>query len=144
MKLQDELYHRLGSKSRIRALFKDVAIQDLEKILDRLKELHQEKLQSRVKEDARRQKKMHDIATIQKEMAERGITLSDLDHINNDSVKASKRRGGNIKYTFQYQNTAGQTVLWEGSSTGRLPKDFQEYLKKTQKKRAECIIKLNS
>ena len=57
MKLLDELHHRLGSKSRIRSLFKDVSVQDLEKMLDRLKEVHQEKLQSRVKEDAKRQKK---------------------------------------------------------------------------------------
>lgn len=140
MKLLDELHHRLGSKSRIRSLFKDVSVQDLKKMLDRLKEVHQEKLQSRVKEDAKRQKKMTDIAAIQKEMADLGITLSDLDSIN-DSGKSSKRRRTVAKHTFQYKNAAGQTVLWEGSTTGRLPKDFQEYLEKTQKKRAECIMK---
>ncbi|KEI69692.1 H-NS family nucleoid-associated regulatory protein [Endozoicomonas elysicola] len=140
MKLLDELHHRLGSKSRIRSLFKDVSVQDLEKMLDRLKEVHKEKLQSRVKEDAKRQKKMTDIAAIQKEMADLGITLSDLDSLN-DSGKSSKRRRTVAKHTFQYENAAGQTVLWEGSTTGRLPKDFQEYLERTQKKRAECIMK---
>ena len=140
MKLLDELHHRLGSKSRIRSLFKDVSIQELEKILDRLKGVHKEKLQSRVKEDAKRQKKMKDIVAIHKEMAELGITLSDLDNIN-DPGKTGKRRGTVAKHTFQYENPAGQTVHWEGSTTGRLPKDFQEYLEKTQKKRAECIIK---
>ncbi|MBO9480426.1 MULTISPECIES: H-NS family nucleoid-associated regulatory protein [Gammaproteobacteria] len=140
MKLLDELHHRLGSKSRIRSLFKDVSVQELEKILDRLKGVHKEKLQSRVKEDAKRQKKMKDIVAIHKEMAELGITLSDLDNIN-DPGKTGKRRRTVTKHTFQYENPAGQTVYWEGSTTGRLPKDFQEYLEKTQKKRAECIIK---
>lgn len=140
MKFLDELHHRLGSKSRIRSLFKDVSIKDLEKILDRLKEVHEEKLQLRLKEDAKRQKKMTDIAAIQKEMAELGITLSDLDTIN-ESGKNSKRRRTVAKHTFQYKNASGEKVLWEGSTTGRLPKDFQEYLEKNQKKRIECIVK---
>ena len=109
-------------------------------MLDRLKEVHEEKLQSKVKEDANRQKKMTDIAAIQKEMAELGITLSDLDNIN-EPGKSSKRRRTVAKHTFQYKNSAGEKVLWKGSTTGRLPKDFQEYLEKTQKKRAECIVK---
>ncbi|WP_257266538.1 H-NS histone family protein [Endozoicomonas sp. ONNA2] len=140
MKLLDELHHRLGSKSRIRSLFKDVSIQDLEKILDRLKGVHKEKLQSRVKEDAKRQKKMKDIVAIQKEMVELGITLSDLDNIS-EPGKTGKRRRTVTRHIFQYENSAGQIVHWEGSTTGRLPKAFQEYLEKTQKKRAECIIK---
>ena len=140
MKLLDEIHHRLGSKSRIRSLFKDISVHELEKMLDRLKDVHKEKLQSRVKEDARRQKKMDDIAAIQKEMAELGVTLSDLDSIG-DSGKSTKRRRVVTKHVFQYENAAGETVEWEGSTTGRLPKDFQEYLEKTKKKRAECIIK---
>ena len=140
MKLLDEIHHRLGSKSRIRSLFKDISVHELEKMLDRLKDVHKEKLQSRVKEDAKRQKKLDDIAAIQKEMAELGVTLSDLDGIA-DSGKSTKRRRVVTKHIFQYENAAGETVQWEGSTTGRLPKDFQEYLEKTQKKRAECIVK---
>ena len=140
MKLLDEIHHRLGSKSRIRSLFKDISVHELEKMLDRLKDVHKEKLQSRVKEDARRQKKLDDIAAIQKEMAELGVTLSDLDSIG-DSGKSTKRRRIVAKHTFQYENAAGETIEWEGSTTGRLPKEFQEYLERTKKKRAECIVK---
>ena len=140
MKLLDEIHHRLGSKSRIRSLFKDISVHELEKMLDRLRDVHKEKLQSRVKEDARRQKKLDDIAAIQKEMAELGVTLSDLDSIG-DSGKSTKRRRAVTKHIFQYENAAGETVQWEGSTTGRLPKDFQEYLEKTKKKRAECVVK---
>ena len=140
MKLLDEIHHRLGSKSRIRSLFKDISVHELEKMLDRLRDVHQEKLQSRVKEDAKRQKKLDDIAAIHKEMAELGVTLSDLDGIT-DSGKSTKRRRMVTKHIFQYQDAAGETVQWEGSTTGRLPKEFQEYLEKTNKKRAECIVK---
>ncbi|MFK0569981.1 hypothetical protein [Endozoicomonas sp.] len=139
MTLLDELHHRLGSKSRIRSLFKDVSVQDLEKMLDRLKEVHGEKLQSRVKEDVKRQKKMSDIAAIQKEMTDLGITLSDFDNLT-EPGKSNKRRRTAAKHSFQYKNMAGETVLWEGSTTGRLPRDFQKYLEKTQKKRTECIV----
>lgn len=140
MKLLDEIHHRLGSKSRIRSLFKDISVHELEKMLDRLRDVHQEKLQSRVKEDAKRQKKLDDIAAIQKEMAELGVTLSDLDGID-DSGKSTKRRRVVTKHIFQYEDAAGELVQWEGSTTGRLPKEFQEYLEKTNKKRAECIVK---
>ena len=140
MKLLDEIHHRLGSKSRIRSLFKDISVHELEKMLDRLRDVHQEKLQSRVKEDAKRQKKLDDIAAIQKEMAELGVTLSDLDGID-DSGKSTKRRRVVTKHIFQYEDAAGELVQWEGSTTGRLPKEFQEYLEKTKKKRAECIVK---
>ena len=140
MKLLDEIHHRLGSKSRIRSLFKDISVHELEKMLERLRDVHQEKLQSRVKEDAKRQKKLDDIAAIHKEMAELGVTLSDLDGIT-DSGKSTKRRRVVTKHIFQYEDAAGEPVQWEGSTTGRLPKEFQEYLEKTNKKRAECIVK---
>ncbi|WP_299731685.1 H-NS family nucleoid-associated regulatory protein [uncultured Endozoicomonas sp.] len=139
MKLLDELHHRLSSKTRIRSLFKEASVQDLEKILARLNEVYTEKLQSREQEDLERQRKKDDITAIQKKMSDLGLTLSDLDVLS-DTTISSKRRRTSKKYIFQYENAKGDTVSWEGSSTGRLPKEFQEYLEKYQKKRAECIV----
>ena len=139
MKLFDELHHRLSSKTRIRSLFKEVSVQDLEKILTRLSEVYEEKLQSREKEDQERQRKKDHIAAVQKKMSDLGLTLSDLDDFPENSTNIKRRRTSE-KHTFQYENAKGETVHWEGSSTGRLPKAFQEYLEKHNKKRAECIV----
>ncbi|WP_067515789.1 H-NS family histone-like protein [Endozoicomonas ascidiicola] len=139
MKSFDELHDRLSSKTRIRSLFKAATVQDLEKILARLNELYTEKLQSREQEDLERQRKKDDITAIQKKMSDLGLTLSDLDVLS-DTTISRKRRRTSKKHTFQYENTKGETILWKGSSTGRLPKEFQEYLEKHQKKRAECIV----
>ena len=136
MKLMDELNHRLTSKSRMRSLFKDASVDDLGKVLKRLREIYEEKLQTKEELSIQRQKKMNDIALIQKEMADLGITLADLDI--NESV--SVRRKIATRHTFEYQNAVGETIYWHGSSTGRVPKEFQDFLNKTQKKRMDCVV----
>ena len=145
MNIIDELHHRLSSKTRIRSLFKDANVQDLEKILGRLNDVHTEKLKVRLVEDEKRQKKLDKIKAIQKEMETLGLTLSDFDAVE-DSGKGSKgtkdgRKRRNVsKHTFEYETLAGDSVKWYGSTTGRLPKEFQDYLEKTGKKRTDCII----
>ena len=53
---------------------------------------------------------------------------------------APKRRRNVQKYTFEYQTEAGDTVQWQGATTGRLPRDFQAYLVRTGKKRLQCAL----
>ena len=139
MNLFDELHHRLSSKTRIRSLFKDASIEDLEKALQRLQEVYAERLHSKELEDKERQKKKDDIAIIQQKMSDLGITLSDLDTPSTQGT-SGKRQKASEKRVFHYENAQGDSVVWEGSATGRLPKEFQSYLNKTGKKRAECII----
>ncbi len=136
MKLMDELNHRLASKSRMRSLFKDTSVEDLDKVLNRLREIYEEKLQAKAELDVQRQKKLKDIALIQKEMVDLGLTLADLDTC--ESVNT--RRKTATRHTFEYQNAAGETVYWHGSSTGRVPKEFQAFLNRTQKKRMDCVV----
>lgn len=47
MNIFDELLHRLGSKTRIRSLFKDVGMDEMERIINRLNEVLEEKDQRR-------------------------------------------------------------------------------------------------
>ncbi len=138
MNIFDELHHRLGSKTRIRSLFKDASVSELEKIIARIKDVQKEKLKSKKEADELRQLKMNSIQEIKKELEARGLTLSDLDEPE-EAGSDSKRRRNVSKHTFEYQTVSGDTVKWHGSTTGRLPKDFQDYLDRTGKKRAECI-----
>lgn len=139
MNIFDELHHRLSSKSRIRSLFKDASVHELERVLARLNEVYQEKLKVREKEEKKRQKKIDSIKAIQKEMASLGLTLADFNGTD-DSSKDGRRRRNVSKHTFEYQTLSGDSVKWYGSTTGRLPKDFQDYLEKTGKKRVDCIL----
>lgn len=134
----DELHHRLSSKSRIRSLFKDASAQELERVLARLNDVYQEKLKVREKEEKKRQKKIDNIKAIQQEMASLGLTLSDFSDL--DESSDGRRRRNVSKHTFEYLTVSGDSVKWYGSTTGRLPKDFQDYLERTGRKRADCIV----
>lgn len=43
MNIFDELLHRLGSKTRIRSLFKDVGMDEMERVISRMNEVMEEK-----------------------------------------------------------------------------------------------------
>ncbi|MGI9280820.1 MAG: hypothetical protein ACR2PX_14520 [Endozoicomonas sp.] len=137
MNVFEEIHHRLSSKTRIRSLFKDVHVEDLERIISRMQDVMQEKVEARNKVDEERQAKMESIEAVKQIMAERGISMGDLDDLE---VAAPKRRRNVQKFTFEFQTESGDTVQWDGSTTGRLPRDFQAYLDRTGKKRLDCVV----
>ncbi|MCL6269713.1 H-NS histone family protein [Sansalvadorimonas sp. 2012CJ34-2] len=137
MNIFDEIMHRLSSKTRIRSLFKDVHLEDLERILERLQAITEEKRTSYEAEQAKNKEKEESIEQIRQMLEAKGLSLSDLGVAEDDQPK--KRRNVS-KYTFEYVTKSGDTVQWYGSTTGRLPKDFQAYLDETGKKRLDCVI----
>ncbi|MCW7555505.1 H-NS histone family protein [Endozoicomonas gorgoniicola] len=136
MNVFEEIQHRLSSKTRIRSLFKDVHAEDLERIISRMNDVLAEKLEARDKEDEKRQAKMESIEAIKQIMNDRGVSLDDLGALE---VELPKKRRNIQKYTFEYQTEAGDTIQWQGATTGRLPRDFQAYLDRTGKKRLDCV-----
>lgn len=143
MNIFEELHHRLGSKTRIRSLFKDVNSEEMERIVSRMKEVLAEKEDEKLQEEAKREEKKKSIEAIKKAMAERGLSLSDLSLLD-EMGRESKRKRNVSKHNFEYQTISGDTVRWYGSTTGRLPKDFQDYLDRTNKKRIDCIVDENN
>ena len=137
MNIFEEVSHRLSSKTRIRSLFKDVHAEDLERIISRMNDVLTEKQEVRQKEEARRQEKLDQIESIRKMMVKSGVSMDDLGSLELDT---QKRRRNVQKYTFEYQSEAGDTVQWKGATTGRLPRDFQNYLERTGKKRLDCAL----
>ncbi|GAA4648817.1 H-NS family nucleoid-associated regulatory protein [Kistimonas scapharcae] len=137
MNIFDEIQHRLASKTRIRALFKDVHVEDIERIISRLEGILAEKKDAVAADEAKRQAKQENIDEVRRLLAERGLSLDDLDPTEE---AAPKKRRNVQKFTFQYETNSGDTVTWHGSTTGRLPKDFQTYLDRTGKKRLDCVI----
>ena len=138
MNMFEEIMHRLSSKTRMRGLFKDVHLEDLERVIERMQGLLEEKRASHEAEQAKNQQKAANIEAVRKMLEEKGLSLSDLGA--SEEAQPKKRRNVS-KYTFEYVTKAGDTVQWYGSTTGRLPKDFQAYLDETGKKRLDCVIK---
>ena len=139
MNIFEELHHRLGSKTRIRSLFKDSNAEEMERIINRMNEVLLEKENDKLAEEAKREEKKRNIEEIKKAMAERGLSISDLSLLD-EMGKDAKRKRNVSKHNFEYQTLSGDTVRWYGSTTGRLPKDFQDYLDRTNKKRTDCIV----
>ena len=141
MNIFDEVQHRLSSKTRIRALFRDVHLEDMERIISRLRDVLVEKKETnRLKEEELKHKK-ETIAEVHKILASKGLSLSDLEKLTESKQKQRKRRNVH-KFTFEYQTPKGEPVRWYGSTTGRLPKDFQSYLEETGKKRLDCVVEV--
>ncbi|UYM18575.1 H-NS family histone-like protein [Endozoicomonas euniceicola] len=136
MNVFEEIQHRLSSKTRIRSLFKDVHAEDLERIISRMNDVLSEKLEARDKEEEQRQAKMESIEAIKQIMNDRGVSLDDLGALE---LELPKKRRNIQKFTFEYQTEAGDTIQWQGATTGRLPRDFQAYLDRTGKKRLDCV-----
>lgn len=137
MNIFDEIQHRLASKARIRSLFKDVHIEDVERIISRMKSILAEKKEALAADEAKRQAKQENINEVRRLLAERGLSLDDLGAVEET---APRKRRNVQKLTFQYETNSGDTVTWHGSTTGRLPKDFQTYLDRTGKKRLDCVV----
>lgn len=137
MNIFDEIQHRLASKARIRSLFKDVHIEDVERIISRMKSILAEKKEALAADEAKRQARQENINEVRRLLAERGLSLDDLGAVEETTPR--KRRNVQ-RLTFQYETNSGDTVTWHGSTTGRLPKDFQTYLDRTGKKRLDCVV----
>ena len=138
MNIFDELLHRLSSKTRIRSLFKDTGLDEMERIIKRLNEVLEEKSKEKHVEEQKRKEKLQSVEEIKKVMEEKGLSLSDLNLLQ-EGGKEGKRKRNVSKHHFEYETASGDTVRWYGSTTGRLPKDFQDYLERTGKKRIDCI-----
>ena len=137
MNVFEEIQHRLSSKTRIRSLFKDVHVDDLERIIKRMNEVLGEKVEARSKDEEKRKAKLDNIEAIKQIMAEKGVSMDDLDALE---LAAPKRKRNVQKFTFEYETEAGDKVQWDGSTTGRLPRDFQAYLERSGKKRLDCVV----
>ncbi|WP_252177642.1 H-NS family nucleoid-associated regulatory protein [Endozoicomonas sp. 4G] len=139
MNIFDELLHRLGSKTRIRSLFKDVGMDEMERVISRMNEVMEEKNQEKEAEDLKRKEKLESVEEIKKVMEAKGLSMSDLNLLQ-EAGREGKRKRNVSKHNFEYQTSTGDTVRWYGSTTGRLPKNFQDYLDRTGKKRIQCVV----
>ena len=71
-------------------------------------------------------------------MKELGVKLDDLD-VTTGNVSTRKHKPRQ-RFVFTYETQDGDSVNWEGATTGRIPAEFADYLKRTGKDRKDCIV----
>ena len=103
-----------------------------------MKVLLEEKKAAHEADQVRRKEKAADIEDIYRFMQEKGLSLEDLGTIQEAAPKPRKKRNVQ-KYTFTYETSTGATAQWHGATTGRIPEEFRNYLKRTGKTRSDCI-----
>lgn len=140
----------LKNKATIRRFVKsmDLKTDDLERIAQRILDIQEE---ISAEEEARleaEKEKEEKLKKIREEMKAAGLDPEDL--IHSPSVRAAKRGRGpsplagkkreNPKYIFEYEDANGEKKQLKAGIIGRVPADFSEYLKRTQKTRKDCIV----
>ncbi|MBY4677569.1 H-NS histone family protein [Marinobacterium arenosum] len=127
-----EFIKTLTRKNSLRKQCQELAVADIEKVLDDLKailEEKQEEEQARIEAEAEKTAK---IEAIRKSMLEAGIDLSDLEQLVDTAPKK--------KVAPKYRIVDANGVTHEWSGRGRTPLAFQEYFD-SGKTKEDCLIK---
>ena len=138
MNIFDEAISVLKSKVQIRKLFHDMHAEDMQRVISRIEAIYDEKLVAQMEAEEEVERKREAIEAVRKQMQELGLSADDLSGISGES---SARKGKTRqRFQFSYENSQGETVSWEGATTGRIPGEFSDYLNRTGKDRKDCII----
>ena len=141
MNIFEESLAVLKSKTKLRALFRDVHIEDVESVLSRVQAVLEEKTEEARQQAAALQEKQEQLQGIVQMMKEHGISLEDLDVLAGKSITRKPRKRRDVqRMTFRYETNGGNQVIWQGSNAGRIPADFAAYLERTGKKRLDCVV----
>lgn len=137
MNIFDEAIDVLKSKVQLRKLFQDMHSEDLQRVMNRIESIYEEKLLIQMEAEEERHRKREAIEAIMSQMKDIGVKLEDFESIvSNTPTRKHKPRQ---RFMFSYETENGELVNWEGATTGRVPSDFSSYLKRTGKDRKECI-----
>ncbi|GAA4652852.1 hypothetical protein GCM10023116_51360 [Kistimonas scapharcae] len=139
MNIFEESLAVLKSKTKLRTLFKNVHIEDVENVLSRVQAVLEEKTEEVQQQAAALQEKQEQLQTIIQLMKDHNISLEDLNEVLAGKSTTRKRRDVQ-RMTFRYETNEGNEIIWEGSNAGRIPADFAAYLERTGKKRLDCVV----
>ncbi|MDD7804639.1 MAG: H-NS family nucleoid-associated regulatory protein [Endozoicomonas sp. (ex Botrylloides leachii)] len=138
MNIFEEALDVLKSKVQLRKLFQDMHAEDLQRIINRLDSIYEEKLLLQQEQEKEQSRKREAIEAVLNQMKELGVKADDIESlIGSAPMRKHKPRK---RYVFSYQAKDGNDTNWEGATTGRIPAEFSDYLKRTGKDRKDCII----
>lgn len=141
MNIFDEALSALKSKVQVRRLFHDIHAEDLQRVINRVEAVYEEKIANQQEVEKEKERKKEALEALARQMKMLGLSPADMKAMVDD--KGADRRKGRTRqrYLFQYEGADGASVDWEGATTGRIPADFTAYLERSGKDRKSCIIK---
>ena len=137
MNIFDEAISVLKSKVQIRKLFQDMHAEDMQRVISRIEAIYEEKLMAQMEAEEENARKREAVEAVLKQMQELGLSADDIQSSNGEVVRKGKPRQ---RYQFCYENAEGESIDWEGATTGRIPGEFSDYLTRTGKDRKDCIV----
>ena len=138
MNIFDEAISVLKSKVQIRKLFQDMHAEDMQRVISRIEAIHEEKLMAQIEAEEENARKREAVEAVLKQIQELGLSTDDIHGGSNSEV--ARKGKPRQRYQFRYENSAGESIDWEGATTGRIPGEFTDYLARTGKDRKDCII----
>ena len=137
MNVFEEAIDVLKSKVQLRKLFLDMHAEDLQRVINRIQSIQEEKVLIQLELEGDRHRKRDAIESIMSQMKEMGVKIEDFGAASNVSTRKHRPRQ---RFVFSYESQDGSLVRWEGATTGRIPNEFSSFLKLTGKNRKDCIV----
>lgn len=144
----------LSNRQNIRRFLKsvDVDYEQLSRIINRLSAVRDEIEEEIKKEEEEHKEKLKKIEETKKILQENGLSLEDLVQTERGNGAPRKSKSGRTRSDagkpkhnpvgiYAYEDENGQRKEIQMPRVGRAPAEFSEYLKKTGKKRKECLVK---
>lgn len=142
----------LSNRQNIRRFLKsnEIEMDQFNRMISRLESVRDEMMEEVEKEAEFRKEKLKKVEEAKKILQENGLSIEDLiqtERGNGLPRKQGKRRSdaGRPKHNpigvYAYEDEQGKRQEMQMPRVGRAPAEFTEYLRKTGKKRKECLIK---
>lgn len=143
----------LSNKMNIRRFLKhfDIQVDELGRFIKRLDSIRGEIEEEAKKEEEERKEKLLRAEEAKSILREKGLTLEELLQIEQGNGVPRKRRGGqradagkkkyNPKGIYEYEDENGNKKEITMPRVGRAPAEFSDYLKRSGKKRKDCLVK---
>ncbi|WP_263080487.1 H-NS histone family protein [Endozoicomonas sp. Mp262] len=138
MNIFEEAIDVLKSKVQVRKLFQDMHAEDLQRVINRIESIYEEKLLVQMEAEEEQARKKEAVESIVQQMKEQGVSLEDLEIVA--GTVTTRKHKPRQRFMFTYETNDGAAVNWEGATTGRIPAEFSDYLKRTGKDRKDCIV----
>lgn len=138
MNIFEEAIDVLKSKVQVRKLFQDMHVEDLQRVINRIESIYEEKMLNQKEVEEEQARKKEAVQSIVQQMKDQGLSLEDLEVVA--GTTSTRKHKPRQRFVFNYETPDGQSVNWEGATTGRIPAEFSEYLSRTGKDRKDCIV----
>ncbi|PJE78578.1 hypothetical protein CI610_02472 [invertebrate metagenome] len=140
MNIFEETIKLLKSKVQLRKLFQDTHAEDMQRVINRIEAIYEEKMLIQMEQEEANTKRQQAIDSVLNQMKGLELSVDDLNEAIGKTSQKPRTSKPRQRFLFRFEDTDGTSVEWEGATTGRIPACFVDYLERSNKTRKDCII----